>query len=48
MKCFLLAGQSNMAGRGNMGEVEKIYDPRIFMLKYSCFEIMEEPIHTDS
>lgn len=48
MKCFLLAGQSNMAGRGNIGEVEKISDSRIFMLKYSCFEIMEEPIHTDS
>lgn len=47
MNCFLLAGQSNMAGRGNIGEVEKIYDPRIFMLKYDSFEVMEEPIHTD-
>jgi len=48
MKCFLLAGQSNMAGRGNLEEVEKIYDPRIFMLKYKSFEVMEEPMHTDS
>ena len=48
MKCFLLAGQSNMAGRGDLGEVEKIYDSRIFMLKYNSFEIMEEPMHTDN
>jgi len=48
MKCFLLAGQSNMAGRGNLDEVEKISDSRIFMLKYKSFEIMEEPMHTDS
>ena len=48
MKCFLLAGQSNMAGRGDIGEVEKICNPRIFMLKYNSFEIMEEPMHTDS
>ena len=48
MNYILLAGQSNMAGRGNLEEVEKIYDLRIFMLKHDCLEVMEEPVHTDS
>lgn len=48
MKYILLAGQSNMAGRGNVEDVEKIYDSRIFMLKHNNAEIMKEPIHTDS
>ena len=48
MNYILLAGQSNMAGRGNVEDVEKIYDSRIFMLKYNNPEFMEEPVHTDS
>lgn len=48
MKYVLLAGQSNMAGRGNLEDAEKIYDSRIFMLKNDYLEIMVETVHTDS
>lgn len=48
MKCFLLSGQSNMAGRGNIEDVPKIFDNRIKMLRGKKWVVMEEPIHTDS
>ena len=30
---FLMIGQSNMAGRGEFGEVPAIYNPLCFMLR---------------
>ena len=47
MKLFLLVGQSNMAGRGNLGEVPEILDKRCFMLRNGRFQPMREPICFD-
>ncbi len=47
MKLFLLIGQSNMAGRGNLGEVPEILDKRCFMLRNGRFQSMREPICFD-
>lgn len=33
MKSFLMLGQSNMAGRGDFGEVEEINNPLCHMLR---------------
>ena len=43
----LLIGQSNMAGRGDLNEVEPIDDDRILMLKNNQWVKMQEPIHSD-
>lgn len=43
----LLLGQSNMAGRGNLNEVEAISDERIFMIRDGAWQKMAEPIHND-
>jgi hypothetical protein len=43
----LLIGQSNMAGRGDLGSVEPIDDDRILMLKNNQWVKMQEPIHSD-
>ena len=43
----LLLGQSNMAGRGDLGDVEVIDDDRIFMIRDNSWTKMVEPIHTD-
>lgn len=44
---FLLIGQSNMAGRGNIEDVDIICDSRIKVLKNGLWLPMTEPIHTD-
>lgn len=47
MKAFLLIGQSNMAGRGNIGEVPDIENPNCFMLRNGRWQPMGEPINPD-
>lgn len=44
---FLMIGQSNMAGRGFIKEVEQIYDERILMLRNGSWQTMWEPINPD-
>jgi hypothetical protein len=44
---FLLAGQSNMAGRGRLDDVEPIHDPRIMMFRDGAWRVATEPLHTD-
>lgn len=44
---FLLIGQSNMAGRGFIGEVQQIYDEQIKMLRNGGWQTMWEPINPD-
>lgn len=48
MKAFLMLGQSNMAGRGRIGEVPAVYDPRCFMLRNGTWVPMTEPINPDA
>ena len=48
MKSFLMVGQSNMAGRGDFGEVPEIKDPRCFMLRNGLWELMREPVNVDA
>ncbi len=47
MKSFLMIGQSNMAGRGDFGEVEEIRNPLCKMLRNGRFIPMREPINPD-
>ena len=47
MKSFLLIGQSNMAGRGDFGEVPEIINDKCFMLRNGGFIPMSEPINVD-
>ena len=47
MTSFLLIGQSNMAGRGEFGEVPKIKNPKCFMLRNGRWVDMSEPINPD-
>ena len=47
MKAFLMIGQSNMAGRGDFGEVEPIRNPRCFMLRNGRWQPMSEPVNPD-
>ena len=47
MKLFLLIGQSNMAGRGEFGEVPEIRDPRCKMLRNGRLQAMTEPVCFD-
>lgn len=44
---FLLVGQSNMAGRGLLDEVDMICDPRIKMLRNGIWMPMTEPVQCD-
>ena len=44
---FLMIGQSNMAGRGNIGEVEPIQNSRCYMLRMGRWQPMSEPINPD-
>ena len=44
---FLMVGQSNMAGRGDFGEVESIKNPDCYMLRMGRWQIMSEPINPD-
>ncbi len=48
MHIFLLAGQSNMAGRGELTETDRTPHPRVFALnKNDEWVIATEPIHFD-
>ena len=47
MRSFLLMGQSNMAGRGNFGEVPAIENSLCFMLRNGRWQQMGEPINPD-
>jgi len=47
MKLYLMIGQSNMAGRGEFGEVPEIRDPRLKMMRNGRFQTMTEPIVFD-
>ena len=47
MKAFLMIGQSNMAGRGDFGEVAQIDNPLCKMLRNGRFIPMREPINPD-
>jgi hypothetical protein len=44
---FLMIGQSNMAGRGDFGEVEPISNPLCYMLRMGRWQRMSEPINPD-
>ncbi len=44
---FLMIGQSNMAGRGEIGEVEKIVNNQCHMLRNGRWQLMAEPINPD-
>ena len=44
---YLLIGQSNMAGRGDFGEVPEIVNDKCFMLRNGKWVIMSEPINPD-
>lgn len=48
MKAFLMIGQSNMAGRGHVGEVPEIRNERCFMLRNGQWGIMTEPVNPDA
>ncbi len=48
MDAVLLIGQSNMAGRGIVGDVPEIdHRGRMFMLRNGCWQPMSEPINPD-
>lgn len=44
---FVMMGQSNMAGRGYIGEVEAIANDRLFMLRNGRWRPLKEPVSTD-
>jgi hypothetical protein len=47
-KVFLLAGQSNMAGRGNVTDADRKIHPRILMLaKDGSWQYAVDPVHYD-
>lgn len=47
IKSFLMLGQSNMAGRGFLHEVDPIYNEQIKMLRNGQWQMMTEPINYD-
>src|SRR5690554_3300208 len=47
IKSFLLAGQSNMSGRGIIGEVEPIINEKVKMFINNQWLIAKEPVHRD-
>lgn len=47
IRSFLMVGQSNMAGRGKIGEVPPIENDDCFMLRNGRFQILREPINPD-
>ena len=44
---FLLIGQSNMAGRGDIGQVKPIRNPLCYMLRMGRWQPMCEPVNPD-
>lgn len=47
LRSFLVIGQSNMAGRGDMSEVAPINNFRCYMLRNGRFIRMSEPLNVD-
>lgn len=47
MDSYLLIGQSNMAGRGEITAVENIIDPKIKLLRNGRWQGLYEPVHFD-
>ena len=45
---FILLGQSNMVGQGDLSEVTKISNSRIYSFNNNCWDIVQEPLHKDS
>ena len=48
MRSFLLVGQSNMCGRGFIGDVPEIRNMRCFTFRNGHWGVMTEPIHVDA
>ena len=44
---ILMIGQSNMAGRGDFADVEKIKNPNCYMLRMGRWQPMSEPVNPD-
>ncbi len=44
---FLMIGQSNMAGRGDIGECDEIDNERCFVFRMTRWQRMSEPINID-
>ena len=44
---FLLIGQSNMAGRGFMDELEPVSNPRLKVLRNGRWQPMYRPVNND-
>ncbi|MGI5894109.1 MAG: sialate O-acetylesterase [Candidatus Merdivicinus sp.] len=44
---FLMIGQSNMAGRGHISEVEPIHSPRLWVLRNGRWQPMYTPVNCD-
>ncbi len=44
---FLIAGQSNMAGRGNLNEIPPFENELCFMLRMGRWQPMSEPVNAD-
>lgn len=47
VRSFLMIGQSNMAGRGDFGDVEPIKNKNCLMLRMGRWQKMSEPINPD-
>lgn len=47
IRSFLMIGQSNMAGRGTIGDVEPIHNKDCYMLRMGRWQAMREPINPD-
>ena len=47
LNIFVLIGQSNMAGRGDIGQVEPLRHPNIHMFREDRWLPAKEPLHTD-
>lgn len=47
LRSFLMIGQSNMAGRGDIADVEPINNFRCYMLRNGRFLRMSEPVNPD-
>ena len=47
IKAFLMIGQSNMAGRGELDEVEPINNDNCYMLRMGRWQKMSEPVNPD-
>lgn len=47
INAFLLIGQSNMAGRGELGVLPPIENPDVLMFRDDAWQLAVEPVHQD-